>query len=526
MIPILLLLIGVVLAGLILANLPKIPGTPLRAAAAAGAVLLVVLFAYLGSFRHVGDDQIGVVIKNALGPELPPGRIIATGSQMGPQAEILGPGWHSGLWPVIFSVEFHPVLEITEGNVGLLQASDGQSLPEGEIYAPLWSEQEFQEMLTAEYFLGPGGGYKGPQASVLTPGKYRINPKLFSLETRPAVNVHKATVGVVKSNVGQVPPGLEAGEEPVLVERGQRGIWNEPLVPQIYYLNTNALEVTPISTAKQVVRYTKAAQEGEEREIMVRSSDGFTFPVDVRVEYEIKPRDAPLVVVNFSDDGPMLAERLNSAVRAIFRNNAERVKALDYVQQRSDQESQSLEMLSREMTKVGVSVTAVRIGDVGDEKTLGPLLKTQTDREIAIQEQKTFQEQQRTAEQQKELSRTQQEAEEERRLATAAYEVDIADKQKEQRIIEAEAEAESIRIRAEAQAEAFRVVAREIGQGNAALIEVLKIIGERGIGITPRVMVSGAQQETDGQTTALIGTMLDTMIRDREQPDEAGEPSN
>ena len=283
----------------------------------------------------------------------------------------------------------------------------------------------------------------------------------------------------------------------------------------MYYLNTKALEVTVISTAKKVVRFTKAGGAKEEREITVRSSDGFTFPVDVRVEYEIRPADAALVVANFGDDKGVLQDRLNSAVRAIFRNNAETVKALDYVQQRSQQESQSLVMLAQEMEKVGVNVTAVRIGDVGDEATLGLLLKTQTDREIAIQEQMTFQEQQRTAEQNKALTKTQQEAQEEKRLATAAYEVQIAEKDKERQIIAAEAEAEAIRIRAEAQAEAFRVVAAQIGRGNAALVELLKIIGERDIEITPRVMVIGGGSNAGGdhdETTALIGTMLDSML--------------
>jgi regulator of protease activity HflC (stomatin/prohibitin superfamily) len=210
---------------------------------------------------------------------------------------------------------------------------------------------------------------------------------------------------------------------------------------------------------------------------------------------------------------------VNSAVRAIFRNNAETVKAINYVKERSQQESQSLKMLQEEMKRIGVTVMAVRIGDVGDENTLGELLKTQTDREIALQEQATFQEQQRAAEQKKELTRTEQEAEEEKRLATAKYGVQISEEDKKKRVIEAEAEAESVKIKAEAQANAYQLIAEQIGQGNAALVEVLKVVGESGIEITPRVMVVGGNTRGDGQvvaenpqTTALIGTMLDSMI--------------
>lgn len=513
------MLVGVILAvGVVSAAVVHFAAPAVRAASVAVAILILVASFWGASFRYVGEDEVGVVIKNFGTKKLPSGQIIATEGETGPQARVLGPGWHPWLWPFVYDIEISTVLDISEGQVGIITTTDGQPLPSGEIYAPEWSKDTFQKMLKADYFLGEGGGYKGPQASVLTPGKYRLNPKLYRVEKKDVTNIEKATVGVVKSNVGPPPERTDTTDE-LLVERGMRGIWEEPLLPQEYYLNTNAYEMTVISTAERTVRYTKDAAVGEEREITVRSSDGFTFPVDVRIEYRITPQHAPLVVAKFGDDGAQLQKRLTSAVRAIFRNNAESVKALDYVQQRSKQETQSREMLATAMSEVGVTVTAVRIGDVGDEETLGLLLKTQTDREIAIQEQKTFQEQQRTAEQKKELSKTEQEAEEERRLATASYEVQIAEQEKERKVIEAKAEAEAIQIRAQAQADAYKLIAEQIGKGNAALLELLKVIGERGIEITPRVMVSGTggHSAQDAETTALIGTMLDSMVS-REPP--------
>ena len=513
------LFVGLIIAISLLASIPKLPTNAFRgvAAGAAGVVLVIAIFG--SSFRHVGENDVGVVVKEAFGAALAPGKIIATSGEKGVQAKTLAPGWHKWLWPVIYKMETTPIVEIQEGNVGLIAASDGLPLPAGFIYAPEWETADFGKMIgDATYFLGAGGGYEGPQASVLTPGKHRFNPALFNITIVPATNIEKATVGVVKSNVGEVAEGGVAPD--AIVSRGSPGIWREPLLPSQYYINTKALEVTMISTAKRTVRYTKlesqrqgAGTVSEEREITVRSSDGFTFPVDVRVEYEVTPKDAPLVVANFGSDGEELRERLNSAVRAIFRNNAEGVKALDYVQQRSTQESQSLSLLVVEMAKVGITVTAVRIGDVGDVETLGELLKTQTDREIALQEQETFKEQQRAAEQKKELARTEQEAEEEKRLATANYEVQIAEQDKQRVIIAAGAEAEAIKLRAEAQADAYRLIAEQIGMGNAALVELLKIVGERGINITPRVMVVGSNaSDADPQMTALIGTMLDSMV--------------
>ena len=518
----LVLAIGIFTAGLRYPAASASARAGLRAGAGVVALLILLIFLTLSSFRLIGDNEIGVVIKNVGGASLAPGKIIATDGEMGPQARILPPGWHPWLWPVIYEVDKPSLLVIKEGQVALLTASDGLPLPPGDIYAPEWDPADFKRMAEdAEYFLTDGQGHKGPQASVLTPGTYRINPKVFTHQIVPVTNVAKTTVGVVKSNVGDLPPGAVDTPE-VVVEKGQRGIWRQPLLPREYYLNTKAYEVTIISTAKRVVNYTGTEGAGEQREIPVRTSDGFDFPVDVRVEYEIRPVDAPLVVSVFEDDKKNLRDRLNSAVRAIFRNNAETVKALDYVNQRSIQETQSLVMLAEEMTKVGVTVTAVRIAGVAEDGSLDTLLKTQTDRQIADEEVKMFKQQQLAAEQRKELTRTEQEAEEEKRLATARYEVQIAEQDKERRIIAASAEAQAISIKAEAQAEAYRVIAQQIGSGNAALLELLKIIGESGINITPRVMVVGSNGGNAGiggstEATALIGTMLDTMIS-RQEP--------
>jgi len=522
------LLIGAVLAIGILSLIPRLPSTALRAGAAIGALLVLLVFVWISSYRYVPESKVGVVVKNALGPSLEAGDIIATGGEKGPQAKILPPGWHGGLWPVIFDVEYFDVLDIKKGEVGIITAVDGRPLPSGEIYAPEWEQDEVSRMLDAQYFLTDGQGYKGPQATVLTPGQYRINPKLFEVKTSPITNVPPAQVAVIKSNIGRLASEAELGANR-LVGPDERGIRRTPLKEGEYYLNTDAYEVTLVSTKETIIEFTESRDQGMERAIRVRTSDAFDFPVDVRIVYMIEPENAPLVVSKLRDDKEGLREVLHGSIRSIFRNNAQDVKALDYVQQRVQQEQRSTEMLAEEMTQYGITITAVRIADLGDDsERWQSLLKTQTDREIALQEQETFREQQRAAEQKKELTRTEQEAEEERRLATASYEVQIAEQEKERRIIEAGAEAEAIKIKAEAQANAYELVAQQIGKGNAALVEVLKIVGDQGIQITPRVMVSGTSGAEAGQaeTIALIGTMLDAMVEKQQDEDALASSGN
>ncbi|MEM1071721.1 MAG: SPFH domain-containing protein [Planctomycetota bacterium] len=521
------IIIGLVLAIALLSLIAKVEAKSLRTGIVLAALLVVLVGIVLSSVRYVSSTEVGIVKKNAFGGKLTGGRIIATDGEMGIQADVLSPGWQTGYWPVVFDVVNVPLVEVPAGQVGLVEARDGAPLDPGQLYAPEVDTAEFKKMVEdASYFLA-NGGRKGPQSNVLTPGKYRINTELFKVEMVPATEVPNATVAVLKANFGnqssmerEVAPGVTVS----FAGPGEKGVRLDVLKPSAYPINTKAFEVTEIKTSVITLQFT-AAQSArnidgafEEREIEVRTSDGFTFPVDVRVEYQINENDAPIVVARLKDDdSPELRRKMQSSVRAIFRNNAENVKALDYVNQRSQQERQSKQMLQEAMAEYGITIVAVRIGDVGNEETLGELLQTQRDREIAVQEQITFQEQQRAAEQKKALTRTQQEAEEEKRLATAQYEVQIAEEDKQRAIIAAEAEAEAIQIRAQAQADAYQLIASQIGAGNAALIEVLKIVGEQAIEITPRVMVTGGgngngDSAGNAETTALIGTMLDTMI--------------
>ena len=476
-----------------------------------GVLILVVIVLVVLSLSvvNIGGTEVGIVERKFGGGKLPEGRILAVNGENGIQAQVLSPGWHFFYWPWQYNIETIEMVEIREGMVGLVQAVDGQSLPPDTIYAPEW--QETDKMLNAAYFLGEGQGYKGPQLTVLNPAKYRLNTKLFTVTTVPVTNVMVGTVAVIKSNVGEV-----VESEIRLVAEGQRGIWNRPLGEGQYYLHTQAYEITMISIRQVKVSYSAEVERGEAgrmqpmRPITVRSKDGFTFPVDVRVTYLIERDDTPRVVATVGDDELVLTKLVTPAVRAIFRNNAEKVKALEYVQNRSNQEQQSMSMLKEELSKYGVTVLAVRIGDVGDEESLGALLKTQTDREIALQEQETFAEQQRAAEKQKALTKTVQETEEEKRLATAAYSVMVAEQEKQQMIIDAEAEAEKIRLVAEAKAGAYELISKVIGADNAALIEIMKLVATENIRITPEVMVG--ESGAGGMTDALMGTVLRGML--------------
>lgn len=476
-------------------------------------ILIVVLILAFSSTVNIAGDQVGLVEKKLLGGKLPAGRIIAVDGENGIQADMLPPGWHFWKFPWLYSIIKENDLQVKDGFVGLITAKDGKSLPPDTVYAPEWDNPD--QMLDAKYFLTEGNGYKGPQLTVLKPGNYKINTKLFEVKQVAVLNVQVGQAAVIKSNVGE-----PVDTDDRLVPKGSRGVWDKALTEGKYYYNTEAHEVTVIDIRQTKVSYTAERESGESKldqpmqPITVRSQDGFTFPVDVRVTYKIDPENAPRAVAMIGGDDLILSKLVTPRVRAVFRNNAEKVKALDYVQSRSQQEKQSAQMLKDDLSKYGVTILDISIGEIGGQETLGTLLKTLTDREIALQEQLTFEEQQRAAEKEKALKRTIQEAEEEKRLATAAYGVKVADEEKKMVIINAEAEAEQIKLVADAKAQAYKMVSDVVGPGNAALLEIMKLVATDNIQITPDVMVTGG---AGGTTEALMGTMLKGMLDQQSQ---------
>ena len=371
-----------------------------------GAILIVY-----STSLWVNSSSGGLITKK-FGDSLKDGRIIAVNGERGVQADILSPGWSFAWAPWQYDLQAVPNIIIAEGNIGIVTAMDGQPLPPGEVYAPEWKIPT--EMIDARTFLTKGG-CKGPQLTVLPPGQYRYNPMLFDVKQSPCVDIPIGVVGVVRANAGKVyaESGIAMTVNGVpLVPKGYKGIWNEPLMPGKYYLHPNAYQVVKKTTTKRMYSYTgKGTQEGQSKadrphmdaSIPTRSSDGFSIPVDVRVTTCVKAENAPYVVARFADpdavssDGYEAIETLAilPSIRALLRNAAQNEGALQFVQKRSEVERDTFEKFKADMAKDKIEVEAVYLADVRLDSTPEgqALLKTQTDKQIADQQQQMYQQQ-------------------------------------------------------------------------------------------------------------------------------------
>lgn len=492
----LLIIIGLLMTRRIISpNSEKIGKFPMAAARFLPFLLVFLgLFGLLSrSFVTVDSNEVGLLKRIYLAPELPPGKIIAANNEKGPQAEILGPGFHfKPLIRILYDIDFAPVIEIPEGQYGLLVAKDGVPLEDGKFLADPWPAKKFTEMLQAQYFLTEGKGQKGPQLDVLRPGRYRLNNYLFSIESRPALDVPTGHVAVIRSNVQTIddcPTAVDVtgrtGETVAIpiVPKGCVGVWDEPLPPGRYYLNEKAYVATIIPTRLQTWTYVggytdrkinlrvdndgRINQEEVSREVPIPPDaadrsitvrvEGWTVPVDMRVVVQVYPKNAPKVVASVGDLQRVEDNIITPAIRDILRTiggHSDR-KVLDFVENRDEITELVEKTIAKEGEKAGVTIQEVRMG----EPAIPPELLVATLREqLATQLNKTYQKEREAQKERISVERERATADQQNTLVRAEIQKQAAAHRMEQLRLEGEGQ---------------KLKLMEIAKGQQALANVL-----------------------------------------------------
>jgi len=367
-------LLGVLLGAIVAFVGPSLLPPPLRSALADTILRIIGVFAIMfavasTSFVHVPDGHLGQLFRIYGGASLAEGRIVAVHGENGPQAKILTPGFHA--WPlvnVLFAVDTSKEeVNILQGKVGVLTAKDGASLRPGQAFADPFPAQMGYAMLDAEIFL-LNGGQRGPQLSVLTPGKYRLNRYLWDVVEVGAKEVKAGFVGVVKSNVhADVDFGTLKATKPEncnvvlsnkpddkgkldapIVPVGCIGVWDKSLQPGRYYFNPDAFALTEIDTRAQVWTYAggyrranisltvdakgEIVQNRTEVEVpkdkdnadvaVFVKMEGWDVPLELRVVAQVSPADASCVVAGVGTLQQVEDRVLTPSIRAITRDVA------------------------------------------------------------------------------------------------------------------------------------------------------------------------------------------------------------
>jgi len=125
----------------------------------------------------IRERQVGIVVKKFGARSLQPGRLVALAGEAGYQADTLAPGLHFGYFRWQYRILKMPVTVVPQGEIALVVAADGASIPADRILGKIVDCDNFQD---ARKFLA-NGGEKGRQLGILTAGTYRINSALFNV---------------------------------------------------------------------------------------------------------------------------------------------------------------------------------------------------------------------------------------------------------------------------------------------------------------------------------------------------------
>jgi uncharacterized membrane protein YqiK len=154
------------------------------------AVLIVIVLFSIGPLVlgtvFIRERQVGIVVKKFGTRSLAPGSLVALAGESGYQADTLPPGLHFGYFRWQYRIIKTPVTVVPQGEIALVVAAAGASIPAERILGKIVDCDNFQD---ARRFL-VNGGEKGRQLGIITAGTYRINQALFTVITTATAAEH------------------------------------------------------------------------------------------------------------------------------------------------------------------------------------------------------------------------------------------------------------------------------------------------------------------------------------------------
>lgn len=504
--------------------------------------------------------------------------------QKGPQIDILLPGTYR-INTKLFQVTVKDATTIPVKEVGFATAKDGEPLPKTEYIAQsIKGHNDFQD---AAAFLA-NGGQRGPQLDFLKPGTYYINPLMFDIARDQVLEVQRGEVAVIVSNIGIDPtqivkdnnlpgvPPLQQGVERYVVSAGYRGIQREVLGPGIYYLNKLAFTPHIISTtnitidwamdnasqnssltnirqqdsssftndairaaaaaktATTTVTVTKPIQIKSAREfdpLNIVSKDGFEMSVEVKVIFRVLPEQAPHMVARIGTIENLIEHVIHPLIDSSFRNQASSSEAMQFMQDRYEEQRKAEEHVAEELKKYFVECVSVLICQI---KLPDRLMQTLTDKVVASQQKAMYDSQQEAEGRRAEMEKTKALADLQPNLVKAEIDVQIAAQQKQQNIILAEgkgqatkleqegiaagiaavghAEGEKIAAVGQATADAYTEQAKALGQYPLSIIEIMKQVASGNVKITPEILVQGGNGADNSNTNNVLSAFIASLM--------------
>ncbi len=378
---------------------------------------------------------------------------------------------------------FSPVV-MTEDLVGIVTVHDGPSLPQGEVIAPTVGDRPEAHQTYHNNFQDPerflaAGGLRGRQLQVLVEGTYYINRLFATVETIPKTVIEVGHVGVVVFYTGAAGRDLsgDAYRHGEMVKSGERGVWQEPLLPGKYAFNTYAGKVMAVPTTNFILKWIKT-EVGSHRldenlsEVALITKDAFEPSLPLSVVVHIDYKKAPLVIQQFGDVKKLVEQTLDPMVSAYFKNVGQTRTLIQLIQERSEIQRLSSEQMKEKFAGYNLELKEVLIGTpnagAGD-KAIETILTQLRARQIAEEQVETYSRQEKAAVKERELREAEARARQQQPLTESEIAITIQSNQGKAAYQRSLQEAEQIR--ALAQAEADKV--RSLAGGDAQRVKAL-----------------------------------------------------
>ena len=496
----------------------------------------------------IPQGKIGV-IEARDGKPMPSGHVVArqvecdsyqdaqafmkNGGERGPQMGLIGPGAYR-INPLLFAVQTADVIDIPDNKVGIVTTREGAPLAAGEIAGPV---VDGHNMFQNPQAFVDRNGSKGLQEQVLLAGRYFINPRFATVELVDMVEVPIAHVGVVIAYVGTMGQDVtgDSFRHGNMVNKGERGVWVEPLDPGKYPINPYTHKVSNVPTANVVLNWATGKTEAHRLDanlstITVRSADGFKFNLDVSQIIHIPRNDAPKVIARFGDMSALVTQVLEPTIGNYFRNAAQGSDIIEFLKNRTMRQGEARTSISAALKEYNVGAVDTLIGDIDPPEAL---MKTLTDRKIAEQERVTYETQRQAQTVKQELEQATALASTQAKVVDAERQVAIAEFSARATVKSAEGQAQAKKINAEADANVLRAVGnaeaektQAIGgaeaeviklkiasmeSGNYAMVQVAEALAKSGTRLVPDIVATGGS----GNGGTLVDVLLANVIRDQ-----------
>ncbi|MBC7877561.1 MAG: flotillin family protein [Anaerolineales bacterium] len=439
---------------------------------------------------------------------------------------------------------FRPVvIKDTDDTIGVVTVHDGPSLSQGEIIAPVVGDEPAQtdtyhnKFQDADNFLR-AGGLRGRQLQVLVEGTYYVNRLFGTIEMIQKTIIEVGNVGVVVSYTGETGADLSGSEyrHGELASKGNRGIWNEPLLPGKYAFNTYAGKVISVPTTNFILKWIRAdfgAHKFDENltEVSLITKDAFEPSLPLSVVVHIDYQKAPLVIQRFGDVKKLVEQTLDPMVSAYFKNVGQTRTLIQLLQDRSAIQQQSSLEMKEKFEHYNLELEEVLIGTPSspeNDTQIETILNQLRSRQVAAEQVETYGQQEKASVKERELKEAQSRAQMQTRLTEAELNINIQTDQGKAEYQRSLQQAQQIRALAEAEAE--KIARIGIAQALATEEQVRAYGGPQfqvtqqvlnrfadaiqssGVDVVPRVVVGGNNAEGGGSTSSNVMEGLLTML--------------